>query len=203
MSNNIKRALSSLMTIVVLISFAMGLTGCKKEEKSDLLSGKHHVEMDIEGYGTVCMELDADTAPITVTNFINLANQGFYNGLTFHRIIAGFMAQGGDPLGTGRGGSGSNITGEFNINGIMNYISHNRGTVSMARSADSYNSGSSQFFICVADCTSLDGQYAAFGRVTSGMDVVDAMVEATPVQDDNGTVLSEDQPVITEIRVID
>ncbi|MFA6828299.1 MAG: peptidylprolyl isomerase, partial [Saccharofermentanales bacterium] len=180
-----------------------GLTGCKKEEKSDLLSGKHHVEMDIEGYGTVCMELDADTAPITVTNFINLANQGFYNGLTFHRIIAGFMAQGGDPLGTGRGGSGSNITGEFNINGIMNYISHNRGTVSMARSADSYNSGSSQFFICVADCTSLDGQYAAFGRVTSGMDVVDAMVEATPVQDDNGTVLSEDQPVITEIRVID
>ena len=203
MSNNIRRALSSLMTIVVLISFAMGLTGCKKEEKSDLLSGKHHVEMDIEGYGTVCMELDADSAPITVTNFINLANQGFYNGLTFHRIIAGFMAQGGDPLGTGRGGSGSNITGEFNINGIMNYISHNRGTVSMARSADSYNSGSSQFFICVADCTSLDGQYAAFGRVTSGMDVVDAMVEATPVQDDNGTVLSEDQPVITEIRVID
>ena len=203
MSNNIRRALSSLMTIVVLISFAMGLTGCKKEEKSDLLSGKHHVVMDIEGYGTVCMELDADTAPITVTNFINLANQGFYNGLTFHRIIAGFMAQGGDPLGTGRGGSGSNITGEFNINGIMNYISHNRGTVSMARSADSYNSGSSQFFICVADCTSLDGQYAAFGRVTSGMDVVDAMVEATPVQDDNGTVLSEDQPVITEIRVID
>ena len=203
MSNNIRRALSSLMTIVVLISFAMGLTGCKKEEKSDLLSGKHHVEMDIEGYGTVCMELDADTAPITVTNFINLANQGFYNGLTFHRIIAGFMAQGGDPLGTGRGGSGSNITGEFNINGIMNYISHNRGTVSMARSADSYNSGSSQFFICVADCTSLDGQYAAFGRVTSGMDDVDAMVEATPVQDDNGTVLSEDQPVITEIRVID
>lgn len=203
MSNNIRRALSSLMTIVVLISFSMGLTGCKKEEKSDLLSGKHHVEMDIEGYGTVCMELDADTAPITVTNFINLANQGFYNGLTFHRIIAGFMAQGGDPLGTGRGGSGSNITGEFNINGIMNYISHNRGTVSMARSADSYNSGSSQFFICVADCTSLDGQYAAFGRVTSGMDVVDAMVEATPVQDDNGTVLSEDQPVITEIRVID
>ena len=203
MSNNIRRALSSLMTIVVLISFAMGLAGCKKEEKSDLLSGKHHVEMDIEGYGTVCMELDADTAPITVTNFINLANQGFYNGLTFHRIIAGFMAQGGDPLGTGRGGSGSNITGEFNINGIMNYISHNRGTVSMARSADSYNSGSSQFFICVADCTSLDGQYAAFGRVTSGMDVVDAMVEATPVQDDNGTVLSEDQPVITEIRVID
>ncbi len=203
MSNNIRRALSSLMTIVVLISFAMGLTGCKKEEKSDLLSGKHHVEMDIEGYGTVCMELDADTAPITVTNFINLANQGFYNGLTFHRIIAGFMAQGGDPLGTGRGGSGSNITGEFNINGIMNYISHNRGTVSMARSADSYNSGSSQFFICVADCTSLDGQYAAFGRVTSGMDVVDAMVEATPVQDDNGTVLSEDQPVITEVRVID
>ena len=203
MSNNIRRALSSLMTIVVLISFAMGLTGCKKEEKSDLLSGKHHVEMDIEGYGTVCMELDADTAPITVTNFINLANQGFYNGLTFHRIIAGFMAQGGDPLGTGRGGSGSNITGEFNINGIMNYISHNRGTVSMARSADSYNSGSSQFFICVADCTSVDGQYAAFGRVTSGMDDVDAMVEATPVQDDNGTVLSEDQPVITEIRVID
>ncbi len=169
----------------------------------DLLSGKHHVEIEVENYGTISMELDADVAPITVTNFIDLAESGFYDGLTFHRIIDGFMIQGGDPEGTGMGGSDHNITGEFAANGIPNNISHIRGTVSMARAGNDYNSASSQFFIVQTDSTFLDDQYAAFGYVTEGMDIVDQICIDTPVQDDNGTVLASDQPVITEVRVID
>lgn len=168
----------------------------------DLLSGLHHVEIDVENLGTISVELDADVAPITVTNFVDLANSGFYNGLTFHRIIEGFMIQGGDPDGNGTGGSDTNITGEFSSNGYENSISHERGVISMARS-QSPNSASSQFFIMQEAAPHLDGDYAAFGRVTYGMDIVDRLCEETPVQDSNGTVLPDDQPVITEIRVID
>ena len=168
----------------------------------ELLTGLHHVTIDVQDYGTISLELDADTAPISVTNFINLANEGFYDGLTFHRIISGFMIQGGDPNGNGTGGSEKTIKGEFSANGVENDISHVRGVISMARANDP-DSGSSQFFIVHEDSTFLDGQYAAFGHVTDGMDVVDAICEAVPVQDNNGTVAAADQPVITAVTVVD
>ena len=171
-------------------------------ENEELLTGLHHVTIDVQDYGTISLELDADTAPISVTNFINLANEGFYDGLTFHRIISGFMIQGGDPNGNGTGGSEKTIKGEFSANGVENDISHVRGVISMARANDP-DSGSSQFFIVHEDSTSLDGQYAAFGHVTDGMDVVDAICEAVPVQDKNGTVAAADQPVITAVTVVD
>lgn len=171
-------------------------------EDVELLTGLHHVTIDVQDYGTISLELDADTAPISVTNFINLANEGFYDGLTFHRIISGFMIQGGDPNGNGTGGSEKTIKGEFSANGVENDISHVRGVISMARANDP-DSGSSQFFIVHEDSTFLDGQYAAFGHVTDGMDVVDAICEAVPVQDNNGTVAAADQPVITAVTVVD
>lgn len=171
-------------------------------ENEELLTGLHHVTIDVQDYGTISLELDADTAPISVTNFINLANEGFYDGLTFHRIISGFMIQGGDPNGNGTGGSEKTIKGEFSANGVENDISHVRGVISMARANDP-DSGSSQFFIVHEDSTFLDGQYAAFGHVTDGMDVVDVICEAVPVQDNNGTVAAADQPVITAVTVVD
>lgn len=168
----------------------------------ELLSGTHHVEIEIKDYGTISVELDADTAPITVTNFINLVNDKFYDELTLHRIISGFMIQGGDPLGNGTGGSDKNIQGEFSANGIENDISHTRGTISMARANDP-NSASSQFFIMHEDADYLDGNYAGFGHVTEGIEIVDKICEDTPVQDSNGTVAKEDQPIITSITVVD
>lgn len=168
----------------------------------DLLSGPHYVEISVKDYGTMKVELDADTAPVTVTNFVNLASDGFYDGLTFHRIIDGFMIQGGDPNGDGTGGAEETIPGEFSSNGVENDISHERGVISMARSSDP-DSASSQFFIMQEDTPSLDGEYAAFGKVTEGMEIVDAICEDTPVQDNNGTVLPEDQPVIESIKVVD
>ena len=126
----------------------------------EMLSGKHYVEIDVKDYGTMKLELDADVAPITVSNFIDLVNIGFYDGLTFHRIIDGFMAQGGDPEGTGMGGSDREITGEFANNGVENNISHVRGVISMARAA-AKNSASSQFFIVHEDSTFLDKDSAS------------------------------------------
>ena len=164
--------------------------------------GMHHIEIVVKDYGTIKLELDGDTAPITVENFINLANDGFYNGLTFHRIMDGFMIQGGDPEGTGFGGSDQTIKGEFASNGVQNNISHKKGVISMARSQHP-DSASSQFFITVADSEFLDGNYAAFGVVTEGQDVADKIAsDARPV-DNNGTIPSADQPVITEIIVVD
>ena len=164
--------------------------------------GTHHAEIEIQDYGTITVELDGDAAPITVQNFMDLANAGFYDGLTFHRIISGFMMQGGDPNGNGTGGSENTIKGEFSANGVENPLSHTRGAISMAR-AQAPDSASSQFFICHADSTFLDGQYACFGYVTDGMDVVDAVCEAAQPTDDNGTISADQQPVITAIRVID
>ena len=175
----------------------------KEEEpkvENEYLSGTYDITIEIKDYGTIEATLDADLAPITVTNFVNLAKQGFYDGLTFHRIIDGFMMQGGDPEGTGFGGSGKNIKGEFAQNGVSNNLSHQRGVISMARSS-SPNSASSQFFIVHQDATYLDGAYAAFGKVTSGMEIVDHICEETKVEDDNGTVLKANQPVITKITV--
>lgn len=145
--------------------------------------------------------MDQISAPITSANFVSLAESGFYDGLTFHRIIEGFMMQGGDPNGDGTGGSDENIVGEFTANGYTNTLSHTRGAISMARSSD-YDSASSQFFIVHEDSSaSLDGQYAVFGYVTEGMDVVDAVCEATEPTDGNGTIDAEDQPVITSVTI--
>lgn len=169
----------------------------------DYLSGRHHISIEVSGYGTISAELDADNAPITVTNFINLAKSGFYDGLTFHRIIEGFMIQGGDPKGNGTGGSENKIKGEFQINGIPNSISHVRGTISMARS-NNPDSASSQFFIMQADNAGLDGKYAAFGTVTDGMDIVDKICKNVKDTDESGIVTDKSkQPVITKITVID
>lgn len=174
----------------------------ESEENNMYSTGKHHAEIVVKNYGTIVLELDADVAPITVENFANLVNEGFYNGLTFHRIISGFMIQGGDPLGNGTGGSSKTIKGEFASNGVKNSISHVRGTISMARSSMP-NSASSQFFIVHQDSTFLDGKYAAFGTVTSGMEVVDKICADTAVEDDNGTVAKNNQPVIEKITIID
>ncbi len=171
-------------------------------EPVELATGRHHVKITVKDYGTIEVELYADEAPISVTNFLKLAGEGFYDGLTFHRIISGFMIQGGDPLGTGMGGSDETIKGEFAANGVDNPLSHTRGAISMARSPLP-DSGSSQFFIVHQDSTRLDGDYAAFGYVTNGMDVVDKICEDTKVEDKNGTVAKENQPVIERIEVVD
>ncbi|NLW69816.1 MAG: peptidylprolyl isomerase [Eubacteriaceae bacterium] len=159
-----------------------------------------YADIEITGYGKITIELDKSAAPITVENFVSLAENGFYDGLTFHRIMKGFMIQGGDPLGTGYGGSEKTIIGEFSANGYDNPLSHTRGTVSMARSK-AYNSASSQFFIVHEDTLSLDGDYAAFGKVTEGMEVVDKIcAEAEPI-DGNGTIPAQEQPVIKSIKI--
>ena len=207
-----RKVLSICLAALLVLSLAgcgktsvVGITTTSKTPAANEESqgvGTHHAEIDIQDYGTITVELDGDAAPITVQNFMDLANDGFYDGLTFHRIIAGFMMQGGDPNGNGTGGSENTIKGEFSANGVENSLSHTRGAISMARS-QAYDSASSQFFICHADSTFLDGQYACFGYVTDGMDVVDAVCEAAQPTDDNGTIPADQQPVITAIRITD
>ena len=207
-----KKVGSICLAVLLILSLAgcgktsvVGITTTSKAPAANEESqgvGTHHAEIDIQDYGTITVELDGDAAPITVQNFMDLANDGFYDGLTFHRIISGFMMQGGDPNGNGTGGSENTIKGEFSANGVENSLSHTRGAISMARS-QAYDSASSQFFICHADSTFLDGQYACFGYVTDGMDVVDAVCEAAQPTDDNGTIPADQQPVITAIRITD
>lgn len=196
-----KKIYMMLMSIVLVFA----LTACGEggqKEKSGAGGGKHHAEITVQDYGTIKVELDAAAAPITVENFMKLAKEGFYDGLTFHRIISGFMIQGGDPDGNGTGGSGKTIKGEFSANGVENNISHVRGVISMARSQDN-DSASSQFFIMHQDGTYLDGQYAAFGKVTEGIEIVDQICEKTPVVDGNGTVEAANQPKIESVKIVD
>lgn len=180
-----------------------GTKGASKKENSSQTdnSDDTKVQITVKEYGTIEVALDEEAAPLTVENFLKLTEEGFYDGLTFHRIIDGFMIQGGDPKGNGTGGSDETIKGEFSENGVENPLSHTRGAISMARSQD-YDSASSQFFIVQEDSTYLDGQYAAFGYVTEGMDVVDKICEDVSVEDQNGTVLPENQPVIESIKVV-
>lgn len=169
-------------------------------ETPDVPDNAAYATIDVEDYGTVTVALYPDYAPITVENFVKLAKDGFYDGLTFHRIMSGFMAQGGDPLGNGTGGSDEEIKGEFTSNGVNNTLSHTRGAISMARSSLP-DSASSQFFIVHEDSTFLDGDYAVFGYVTEGMDVVDKICEDANPTDDNGTIKSSEQPVIKSITI--
>lgn len=214
MKKHIRKILVALMTLSLIMLVGCGGGSSEEAETADtsqpeaaeLISadpiGIHHAEIEIKDYGTVSVELDGDTAPITVQNFMDLANAGFYDGLTFHRIIDGFMIQGGDPNGDGTGGSGQDIVGEFEANGYANSIAHTKGVISMARAQDP-DSASSQFFIMVEDSPYLDGMYAAFGHVTEGQDIVDKIAADAKPLDDNGTIAPEDQPLITSVKIID
>ena len=186
--------MKKLLTILCSFVLCISLFGCQKETKNYI------AKIEVENYGTITLKLEGKKAPITVQNFVDLAKSGFYDGLTFHRIIKGFMIQGGDPNGNGTGGSDKTIKGEFKDNGVKNNIKHKRGVISMARSSD-YDSASSQFFIMQEDNESLDGQYAAFGHVTKGMKVVDKICEDADPMDDNGTIAESKQPVIKKITV--
>ncbi|MEI3605261.1 peptidylprolyl isomerase [Pseudogracilibacillus sp. SE30717A] len=169
----------------------------KTENEQTTPSGEHPiVTMNVEGEGKVLIELYPDVAPNTVNNFISLVEDGFYDGLIFHRVIPGFMIQGGDPEGTGMGGPGYSIKGEFNSNDFANNLEHERGVISMARSQASDSAGS-QFFIMTDDSPHLDGDYAAFGKVIEGMDVVDKIVS---VERDNVDKPLEDQ-VIESMKI--
>lgn len=173
----------------------------EKQTKSEPGGKQYQATIKIAGYDEpIVFTMDEGIAPETVQNFVDLASSGFYDGLTLHRIMEGFMIQGGDPKGNGTGGSSHQIEGEFASNGFDNSLKHLRGTVSMARSSDP-NSASSQFFIVQEDTSSLDGEYAAFGTVTSGMDVVDQIAASAKPTDNNGTIEKDQQPVIESITV--
>lgn len=191
-----KKSILVVIAILLFIIICGYLTGKNNSATDEYLSGKYNIEIKIKDYGMIDATLDADVAPITVTNFVDLVKSGYYTGLKFHRIIDGFMMQGG------AGNSRNTIKGEFSSNGITNNISHVRGTISMARSSDP-DSASTQFFIVQSDSTYLDGNYAAFGTVTNGMDVVDKVCKNVDVEDNNGTVALENQPVIEYIKVIE
>ena len=186
------------LLILLVVSFAlvsMCFTSCGK------MTPTHYVTIEIEDYGTIELELYGEAAPITVENFVNLANSGFYEGLTFHRIISGFMIQGGGYDISDNDMDAPTIKGEFQSNGIKNKIKHERGVISMARAED-MDSASSQFFIMHEDASHLDGQYAAFGRVTSGMEVVDKICDEVP-QGYNGAVSLFNRPVIKSVTVVE
>lgn len=203
-----KKLLLPFLTLVLTLSLVGCGTTPAKQQAADqtqeevTFEATHHIAIEIENYGTILADLDANIAPITVENFVKLAKEGFYDGLTFHRIISGFMIQGGDPLGNGTGGSGSPIRGEFSSNRVKNPLSHTRGAISMARAQD-YNSASSQFFIVHKDSLDLDGDYAVFGYVTEGMEIVDQICNDVTPTDRNGTVPAKNQPIITSIKVIE
>ena len=178
-----KRTIVLLLAALLLCSLACAkgaAAPAAEEKKEDTTVDKTHpiATITMKDGGVIQLELYPEIAPESVKNFISLSNSGFYDGLIFHRVIMGFMIQGGDPKGNGTGGPGYSIKGEFAANGVKNDISHVRGVISMAR-AQPYDSAGSQFFIMHQDGLYLDGQYAAFGRVISGMDVVDAIAKTT------------------------
>lgn len=183
----------ALTLLLIAVALPLMLFGCTKKPNPV-------VTIEMEAGGTIVIELYPKTAPNTVNNFIELVQSGYYDGLVFHRIMPGFMIQGGDPQGTGFGGPGYSIKGEFNLNNFKNSLSHLRGVVSMARSGLSYDSAGSQFFIMVADGPGLDGQYAAFGKVKTGMEVVLRIVNGPSDQTQNGLAL-EPREVMKKVTV--
>jgi len=181
------------LAVVIILAVALW----PRNEGADP-SVQYIATIDIKDYGTIKVELDPKNAPITVANFVKLAEGGFYNGLTFHRIIEGFMMQGGAPAS--EADAADTIVGEFTANGYDNQLKHTRGVISMART-QVYNSASSQFFIVHEDSSHLDGQYAAFGKVIEGIEVVDAVCESAKPTDSNGSIAKADQPVINTITI--
>ena len=209
MKINNKTVIALVTTLILSMIFSVGCAKSSNTSTTDekvmhidasSLETDTYADIEIENYGTITVALDKTSAPVTVDNFINLAESGFYDGLTFHRIMEGLMMQGGDPKGDGSGGSDSKIVGEFKENGYDNNLSHTRGAISMAR-AMAYDSASSQFFIVHEDSTFLDGTYAGFGYVTEGMDIVDQICEEAVPTDNNGTIPKEAQPVIKTITI--
>ncbi len=208
--------LKKIIAIILCVALALfAFAACDKTESSTAKpdpnlskptgaysNGTHHAEITIEDYGVIKLELYADIAPITVQNFCDLANDGFYDGLTFHRIISGFMMQGGGYREDGSEKDTASIKGEFSANGVKNDLAHMRGVISMART-NVMDSASSQFFIVHETSPHLDGQYAAFGMVTDGMDIVDEICAETPVTDSNGSVSLNNRPIIESIKIID
>lgn len=196
-----KKALKILSLSLSLLIFTAMLSACgKNENNDDFATVSKRVCVTMENGGEFIIETAPQMAPETCRNFLQLVSDGFYNGLTFHRVIDGFVAQGGDPSGDGTGGSGNSIKGEFAENGFeQNILSHTRGVVSMARRGNDMDSATSQFFICYDDITSLDGKYAAFGNVVEGMDVVDAFLNIK--RDSSG--MPETPIVIKEMKIVD
>lgn len=217
MEKTIKKTLIVFGAILVSALLAVTICGCAKKSSSSSSSSSNtkfsadnfkqtdSVEIEVANYGKIVVGLDANAAPITVANFKKLVGEGFYNGLTFHRIISDFMMQGGDPKGDGTGGSEKTIKGEFTENGVNNLLAHTRGAISMARSND-MDSASSQFFIVHQTSSnnskSLDGKYCCFGYVQSGMEVVDKIIADAKPTDSNGTIPAASQPKITSIKLL-
>ena len=197
----------NLVSVLALcLTLLLALAACGKEGGTTANgenASTRHAEITVKNYGTIKLELYPDIAPIPVANFIKLAQSGFYDGLTFHRIMDNFMIQGGDPKGNGTGGSNQTIKGEFAANGFKNPLKHEKGVISMARESRNMDSASSQFFIMVVDYPSLDGQYAAFGRVTEGFEIVQKIAKDAKPIDNNGTIPRAEQPVIEKIVITD
>ena len=191
-----KKTIAILLAALLLTAALSGCGGNKT------WTGKHTVEMTIKDYGTITLEIDADTAPVTASNFLNLAKKGFYNNLTIYRAINGFAIYGGDPNKNGTGTSGETITGEFNSNGYNNPLSNVRGAIGMARGVNK-NSASCQFYILQNNATYLDGEFAVFGSVTSGMEIIDRIASSIQVTGTDGHITVENQPVISSVRVTD
>ena len=190
-----KRWLSLILAAALAVCV---FAACSKDDNTSGSAGKHHVEIEVQDYGTIAVELDGDAAPITVDNFLKLAKEGFYDGLTFHRVIPGFMIQGGCPNGNGMGGPGYEINGEFAGNGFrQNDLIHETGVLSMARTM-APNSAGSQFFVMVAPAPHLDGQYAAFGKITEGQDVA---IDISRVQRNMMNDMPKKPVVMATVRV--
>ena len=192
-----KRSLALTLALVLLLCTLAGCGGGSKSWK-----GTHHAEIVVEEYGTITIEINADIAPITASNFLNLAKKGFYDGNSFYRVIDGFAIYGGDPNGNGTGTSGTTIEGEFTANGVANSLTNTRGAIGMARGTH-YNSASCQFYILQSDATYLDGDFAVFGYVIGGLNVVDQICAGPPTPGSDGYVAAANQPVIKEIKVVD
>ncbi|MBR6114472.1 MAG: peptidylprolyl isomerase [Oscillospiraceae bacterium] len=189
-------------TIVLLLSVLLLVTALSACGGSKSWTGKHTVEITIKDYGTIKVDIDADTAPVTASNFLNLVKKGFYNNLTIYRAIDGFAIYGGDPNKNGTGTSGETITGEFNSNGYNNPLSNVRGAFGMARGINK-NSASCQFYILQNDATYLDGDFAVFGNVISGMEIVDLIASTAQVTGSDGHITVDNQPVISSIKLAD
>ena len=190
-----KKITAILLAALLLTSLLSGCGGNKS------WTGKHDVEIVIKDYGTITVEIDADSAPLTASNFLNLAKKGFYNNLTIYRAINDFAIYGGDPNKNGTGTSGETISGEFTSNGYNNPLSNVRGAIGMARGINK-NSASCQFYILQNDVTYLDGEFAVFGHVTSGIEIVDRIASTAQVTGSDGHITEGNQPIISSIKVV-